>query len=152
MFNKDALYFVCYLIEGLSRATRNTKNDLIKYIDLTYLKHIYEFHDVYHCLPYDHLIGEQQEKLHIRPGRFNAEKRCNYKVPTVSSIARVYNRVLLKLTDEQDNIDILLTKLIEMYNSPICNKVDDFNTAMYYSPTEYIAECFKQGKVFDDGL
>lgn len=46
---KNSLFYLCSLIECVSRISRNEKNIVIKSLGMENLKKIYELADAYHC-------------------------------------------------------------------------------------------------------
>ena len=47
---------------------------------------------------------------------------------------------------ENEQIDVI-DALIEVYNSFISPKIDDYNSSFYYENPNYIFECYKEKKI-----
>ena len=45
--------------------------------------------------------------------------------------------------EDKDRIDAL----VEVYNSFISSKIDDYNSSVYYENPEYIFECYREKKM-----
>ena len=60
-------------------------------------------------------------------------------------MGKVYKR-LIKMVAEDENKDVIDT-LIEVYNSFISPKLDDYNSSVYYENANYIFECYKEKKM-----
>ena len=54
-----------------------------------------------------------------------------------------------QIEDVSGEADVVDT-LINVYDSWIDAKLSDYNSAFYYQPRDYIAECYRQGAVLDD--
>jgi hypothetical protein len=138
------LFFVCSLIEFIARTTKNTKADVVFALGKNKLMQILELADVYHSENMAKLTQELINECNIRPGHFDNISACLYAVPTHWDIGKVYKRLLLEIKRETgaDVIDLI----IDVFNSPIAKKIDDYNSSMYYENPDYIYESFKQGK------
>ena len=69
---------------------------------------------------------------------------CNIKKhPTFTAEERVN---LIKMVVKDEKIDVI-DALIEVYNSFISPKIDDYNSSVYYENPNYIFECYKAKKM-----
>ena len=70
---------------------------------------------------------------------------CKYSIPTHWDIGKVYKR-LIKMVAKEQNIDRI--KALQMvYNSFISEKIDDYNSSVYYENPSYIYECFAESRM-----
>ena len=53
------------------------------------------------------------------------------KVPSPTQMGKVYAR-LIESVNEEDN---LLAAIRRVYDAPICDVIDDYNTSAYYEPS-----------------
>lgn len=138
------LFFLCSLIEYIARKTKNTKTNVIAKIGKKKLLKILKLADVYHSENMAKLTEELIKEHRIKIGHFDNVSNCQYSVPTHWDIGKVYKRLLIEIEKETgtDIIDLLA----EVFNSPIAQKIDDYNSSMYYESPEYIYESYKQGK------
>ncbi|HOI92044.1 MAG TPA: hypothetical protein PLK28_16200 [Candidatus Rifleibacterium sp.] len=142
------LFFVCSLIEYVARQTKNTKADVVAAIGKKKLLKILELADVYHSENIARLTDELISEHNIKPGHFDNLTGCLYAVPTHWDIGKVYKRLVLAIAGETgaNVVDLL----VEVFNSPIARKIDDFNSSMYYENPDYIHESYKLGKPCED--
>lgn len=63
------------------------------------------------------------------------------RYPSVTQMGKVYTR-LVHSVDTEDN---LASAIQNVYNSPICDTIDDYNTGAYYEPSYIQTRAF-----FDD--
>ena len=138
------LFFLCSLIEYIARKTKNNKADVVSAIGNDKLMQILKLADVYHSENIEKLSEELIREYNIKLGHFDNVANCQYSVPTHWDIGKVYKRPLIEIEKETgtDIIDLLA----EVFNSPIAQKIDDYNSSMYYESPEYIYESYKQGK------
>ena len=66
-------------------------------------------------------------------------------MPSHWDIGKVYKR-LIKMVAVDEEIEIV-DALIEVYNSFISAKIDDYNSSVYYENPQYIFECYKEKKM-----
>ena len=106
---------------------------------------IYNLADVYHCDNIDRVSDDFIEAAHVKLGNFDNVADCGYAVPSHWDIGKVYKR-LIKMVAEDEQIDVI-DALIEVYNSFISPKIDDYNSSFYYENPNYIFECYKEKKI-----
>ena len=57
----------------------------------------------------------------------------------------MYKR-LIKQVAEDEKIDVV-DALFQVYRSFLSNKIDDYNSSVYYENPSYLFECYKQNKM-----
>lgn len=139
------LFYTCGLIEYISRKTKNIRADVVNKLGKDRINKIYELADVYHCDNIDKVCEEFASDADITPGNFDNVSDCGYSVPSHWDIGKVYRR-LIKMVAEDENITVI-EALIEVYNSFISPKIDDYNSSVYYENPNYIFECYKEKKM-----
>ena len=64
------------------------------------------------------------------------------KIPTALQMAKVYKRLIINtMTHGEDYADAIL----RVYNHPLCEVLDNYNTSAYYEPSPYIARSYFAG-------
>ena len=137
--DKD-LFYTCGLIEYIARKTKNIRSEVVKKLGKDRISKIYEFADVYHCENIDAVSDDFIEDASIVPGTFDNVADCGYAVPSHWNIGKVYKR-LIKMVAAYEKIGVV-DALIEVYNSFISSKIDDYNSSVYYENPNYIFECY----------
>lgn len=143
--NDNDLFFTCGLIEYISRKTKNVRADVVNKLGKENISKIYDLADVYHCDNIDSVSDSFIEAVGIETGHFDNVSKCGYSVPSHWDIGKVYKR-LIKMVAEDKKIEIV-DALIEVYNSFISAKIDDYNSSVYYENPQYIFECYKEKKM-----
>lgn len=134
------LFYTCGLIEYIARKTKNIRSEVVKKLGKDRISKIYEFADVYHCENIDAVSDDFIEDASIVPGAFDNVVDCGYAVPSHWDIGKVYKR-LIKMVAAYEKIGVV-DALIEVYNSFISSKIDDYNSSVYYENPNYIFECY----------
>ena len=76
---------------------------------------------------------------------FDNVGECQYSIPTYWDIGKVYKR-LIKQVAEDEKINVV-DALFQVYRSFLSNKIDDYNSSVYYENPSYLFECYKQNKM-----
>lgn len=109
------------------------------------LEKIYDLADIYHSDNIERVSEDFIKEADIKDGSFDNMGECQYAIPSHWDIGKVYKR-LIKQVAQEDNISVI-TALMEVYNSFISEKIDDYNSSMYYENPAYLFECFRENKV-----
>ena len=141
---ENDLFFVCSLIEYIARKTKNTKKAIIDKLGKEKISKIYELAEVYHSENIEKVSDELIEEKNIRTGEYDHVSKCQYRVPTYWEIGKVYKRLIIMVNSNKlEYIDTL----IEVISSWIVEKIDNYNSSMYYENPDYIYQCYVEGKV-----
>ena len=141
------LFFTCSLIDYIARRTKNRRADVVNTLGKKRLKKIYELADVYHSDSIDRVSDDFIEEAGIAQGNFDNVGECAYTIPSHWDIGKVYKR-LIKMVAEAEKIPVI-DALIKVYNSFISEKIDDYNSSVYYENPSYIFESFMQGELVE---
>lgn len=135
------LFYTCSLIEFIARKTKNLRSVVVNQLGKENIEKIYELADVYHCDSMEYVSEEFIEKVQMKEGNYNNVAECRYAIPSYWDIGKVYKRLIAKVAEEEE-ISVI-DALIEVYNSFITMKIDDYNSSVYYENPSYIYECYK---------
>ncbi len=139
------LFFTCSLIDYIARKTKNTRADIVNALGKNRLEKIYELADVYHSDNIDRVSDDFIEEASIKNGEFDNVKECKYAIPSYWDIGKVYKRLIKSVAAEEKTG--IIDALMKVYNSFISNKIDDYNSSMYYENPSYLLECYLENKV-----
>ena len=139
------LFFTCSLIDYIARKTKNIRSDVVNKLGKERLEKIYDLADIYHCDNIDRVSGDFIEEAGITSGTFDNVGECKYSIPSHWDIGKVYKR-LIKQAAQSEKIGII-DALIKVYNSFISDKIDDYNSSVYYENPSYIFECYIENKM-----
>ena len=110
--NKDDLFFVCTMIEYVSRTTHNRSRDVVARMSDEELMHQLRVANVNHCLSFEQVCDEWIEEYGIEEGTFDNISTCKYNVPTVLSIGRVYQTLILNVMELYEDMIETIKKYI----------------------------------------
>ena len=140
--NNNLLFYTCSLIEFISRQTKNNRKDVIEYLGED-LERIYNYEDVFHCEPIEKVANDFIIRNNISTGNFDNISKCKYNIPDYWEIGEVFERLIEDIYDEKD----VFRGIREVYSSWLAEKILNFNSDLYYQSRQYLAECYKAGKI-----
>lgn len=139
------LFYTCGLIDYIARKTKNVRSYVVNRLGKERLEKIYDLADVYHCDNIERVAEDFIEEANIEAGSFDNVGDCRYIIPSHWDIGKVYKR-LIKMAAEKENADVV-DVLFEVYNSFISEKIDDYNSSMYYENPSYLLACYEEKEV-----
>lgn len=137
------LFYICSLIEYISRKTNNTKKDVVEKIGKDGLTKIYSLASILHSEPMEKIKDEIIEKYGIKKGNY-LNNNFENPIPTYWDIGKVYQRLIVM---NSNNSKDYINSLFEVLTSWIIPKIDNYDSSMYYENPSYIYACFKEGKI-----
>ena len=141
---ENDLFYTCSLIEYIARKTKNEKKVIVQKLGKEKIEKIYNLAEVYHSEDIEQVSDEFIESYDISCGDYDIIKNCEYDIPSHFDIGKVYNRLILMISDnEEEYID----NLIKVLTSWIIKNIDNYNSSMYYENPGYIYQCFIEGKI-----
>lgn len=146
MKNDNALFYTCSLIEYIGRMQKQKRKDVVEKLTEPVLKRIYQYSDVLHCEMIEKVANEFTIMQKIEVGDFDNVAACRYDVPDYWTIGEVYERLIEDVTEEYTEENVL-KNLLAVYVSWISDAISDYNTDFFYQSREYIAVCYKEGKI-----
>ena len=138
------LYFVCYMIERVARRLRQHNCYVVSCLGDEGLVHELSIAETNHCINPEQVESEWIDHYHMSQGNFDVtgvDPKFTDRYPSVTQMGKVYAR-LVHSVDTEDN---LAAAIQNVYNSPICDTIDDYNTGAYYEPSYIQTRAF-----FDD--
>lgn len=141
---KNDLFFTCSLIEYIARKTKNTKKYIVEKLGKETIKKIYDLAQIYHSENMEKVSDEFIQKHEIKMGDYDVISRCNSKAPSFWELGRVYERLIIMINNSEEKY---IDTLIKVLSSWIIEKIDNYNSSMYYENPSYIYECFIQEKI-----
>lgn len=141
---QNSIYYVCSLIEYISRKTKNHRKTVIEHFSKENIEHQLYAAEVNHCLSFEQVSDELIEDYNIQTGNFDSEADCKYTIPSVTSIGTVYKRLVLDTSPEDPAQGIL-----DVFSSFISDEISDFNSNIYYQNPEYLRYSYLEGNLLN---
>jgi len=138
---KDDIYYVCTMIEFVARVTQNHRKDVIARLTKKSIEHQLKVAEVNHCLSFEQVSDEWIEQYGIENGVFDTIDDCKYTVPSVTSIGRVYQQLVLATMKEDEEAQAI----IDVFSSFISDEISNFNSNVYYSNPDYLKCSYEAG-------
>ena len=140
---KDDVYYVCSLIEYISRKTKNHRQDVIRYFSKKDIERQLRIAEVNHCLSFEQVSDEIIEEFDIKNGDFDTVNECKYEVPSVTSIGMLYQELVLSTMQNENAAE----GIINIFSSFITDEISDFNSNVYYTNPDYLRCSYLEGKM-----
>ena len=141
---ENDLFFVCSLIEYIARKTKNTKKYIVEKLGKETIKKIYNLAEVYHSEDMEKVSDELIEQRKIENGSYDIITTCKYRIPTIWELGRIYQRLIIMVNSNEEEY---IETLVEVLSSWIIEKIDNYNSSMYYENPGYIYECYIENKI-----
>ena len=139
------LYFVCYMIERTARQLKQPNKYVVNAMGHDELAKKLSLADTLHSENPISVAADWIDEYNLQPGTFDVADvqpdLCS-QIPTATQMGRVYKRLILNTL--QPNEDYA-TAILRVYNNPICEVIDNYNTSAYYEPSPYIARSYFAG-------
>lgn len=140
--NNDALFYTCSLIEYIGRITKNSRRDVVRYLGDD-IKRIYSHADVFHCEPIEKVADDFTTRNDIAYGAFDNISKARYTIPDYWDIGEVFER-LIEDTYEEEHV---IKGINEVFSSWLADKIENYNSDLYYQSREYLAECYRSNTI-----
>ncbi len=142
---KDDLFYVCSLIEFVGRKTKNRRRNIVLALGEEGIFKQLEDAQVNHSLSFEQVSDEVIEQYRIPEGKFDTISNCKYKIPSVTAIGKVYQRLILDCAQEGKEV----TELMNVFQSFISDEISNFSTNVYYSNPSYLMNSYREGILLD---
>ena len=143
---KNDLLYVCTLIEHIGRTTNNHRKDIVFKLGVEEIERLLKYANINHCLDLQQVSDEISNEYNITKGDFDTITKCKYNVPSVQSIGKVYQRLVM---DIQKKDQQLSQTIYDVFISFISDEISNFNSNVYYSNPEYLKYSYLEGTLLD---
>jgi hypothetical protein len=136
------LFFVCYMVERVARKIKQRNSYVVNQIGKEKLYHFLSLAQVLHSSNPLQVEAEWIEEFNLQDGTFditNVDKNLCDKIPTPLEMGSVYSRLIDSVSENY------VDGLIEVYNSDLCDVIDNYNSSAYYEPSYYITRAYLNG-------
>ena len=138
------LYFVCYMIERVARSIKQRNRYVVERIGSMGLARQLSTADTNHCLNPEQVVSDWREEYHLENGTTDVTHIDSHyadTVPSATQMGKVYARLIETVSQGQN----LVQSLQEVYASPICDIIDNYNTGAYYEPSYIQVRAYRNG-------
>ena len=143
--SENDLYFVCYMIERVARQLKQPNRYVVNTLGHDILAEKLSLANVLHAQNPLDVCTDWIDSYHLQPGNCDVTKvnpeLCEH-IPSALQMGKVYTRLILAtLMENEDYADAIL----RVYNSPICETLDNYNCSAFYEPSPYITRSYYAG-------
>lgn len=141
----DDLYFMCYMIERVSRKIHQRNKYTVNQIGKKELTRLISLTQALHCENPLKIEDDWVANYGLSDGDFDitdVNPELVDEVPTPTDIGKVYTRLILATAQPGENF---VDGMVRVYNNPICETIDNYNCSAYYEPSYYIARAYNHG-------
>ena len=140
--NNDALFYTCSLIEYIGRITKNSRKDVVRCI-MPDIRRIYSHADVFHCEPIEKVADDFITRNSVPTGVYDNVAKAKYEVPDYWDIGEVFSRLIEDNYDDGEEVQ----GIVDVLSSWLAERIQNYNSDLYYQSREYLAECYREGRV-----
>lgn len=142
---ENDLYFMCYMVERTARKLRRRNSYIVNTIGYDGLLDKISSASVLHCMNPLQVENDWIEEYHLEPGNFDitdVDRDLAEIIPTPTQMGKVYKRLILQTMEQGEDY---VQGMLRVYNSPICKKIDNYNSSAFYEPSYVIARAYYEG-------
>ena len=145
--SRNDLYFLCYMIERVARKIHQHNYYVVNKIDKEEWVRLISLANVLHCENPSKIEDEWIETYQLEKGSFNianVDAELVSHIPSPTQMGKVYMRLIVDNALPDENY---VEGMIRVYNHPICEVIDNYNSSAYYEPSYVIARAY-----YNDGF
>lgn len=142
---KDDVYFICYMIERVSRKIHQKNSYVVNKIGKSQLEHLISVANVLHSENPKVVEDDWIEEYQLEEGTVDVtdvDKDLVDRIPTALQMGKVYQRLI---SDTMQMEETEVEAIIRVYNDEICEVLDNYNASAYYEPSYVIARAYQNG-------
>ena len=142
---ENDLYFLCYMIERISRRLKQHNNYVVNAIPADKWRHLISLASTLHSENPLQVEDDWISEYNLVFGNFDItdiNPNMETKIPSDLQMGKVYMRLIIDtMLPEEDYIDAM----IRVYNNEICTVIDNYDCGAYYEPSYFIARAYYNG-------
>lgn len=141
----DDLYFVCYMVERVARQLKQPNKYVVNSIGKQGLREKLSLANVLHCENPDSVAHDWIEAYGLQQGEHdvtNVDAQYTDRIPTATQMGKVYCRLIISTLQEGEDYADGLNRV---YNHPIAEIIDDYNSSAYYEPSYVLTRGYWAG-------
>ena len=139
---ENDLYFLGYMIERIARRLHQRNKYVVNKISKEEWLRLISLADVLHCENPEKLEEEWIEGYELKQGDFNVlevNRELVQHIPTATQMGKVYKRLIIATMQQGENF---IDGMIRVYNSDLCETLDNYNCGAYYEPSYFITRAY----------
>lgn len=142
---KNDLYFACYMVERIARMLKQPNKYVVNTMGKRVLQEKLSLANVLHCENPDAVASDWIDAYGLLPGEYDVSKvdaQYTEHIPTATQMGKVYSRLIISTLQENEDY---AEGMIRVYNHPITEIIDDYNSSAYYEPSYVLTRSYLNG-------
>jgi hypothetical protein len=143
--SQDDVFFICYMVERVSRHLKRRNRYVINSIGDTELAKLLSLAGVLHCENPLQVENEWIDRFSLQAGTddvTDVNKELVDEIPSALQMGKVYQRLIFDTLEPDEDYS---TAIIRVYNNALCDVIDNYNGSAYYEPSYIIARAYYAG-------
>ena len=139
------LYFVCFMVERVARLLKQPNKYVVNMMGKREIEERLSLANVQHAENPDAVANQWIEGYSLANGNFDVtdvDANLVTKIPTDLQMGKVYSRLIQSTLKDDEN---LADAMLRVYNDPLCEIIDNYNSSAYYEPSYFITRAYYQG-------
>lgn len=146
--SENDLYFMCYMVERVARELHQRNKYVVNTMGYDNLYDRISVANVLHCENPLKVVDDWIREYKLERGDFDitdVDRELAEIIPTPTQMGKVYTRLILQTRETDEDY---VQGMIRVYNSPICDKIDNYNCSAFYEPSYVIARAYFEGDFY----
>ena len=143
--SENDLYFVCFIIERVARKIHQRNAYVVNTFGVTELRKLLSVASVLHCENPDKVAADWIRDYSLQYGNFdiaNVNRSLVVSIPSETQMGKVYKRLILNTLQKGEDY---AQAIVRVYNSSVCETIDNYNSSAYYEPSYVITRAYYNG-------
>lgn len=139
------LFFVCYMIERVARHIKQRNKYVVQKLGKKGLERQLSIAESLHCLNPEKVVSDWVEEFKLERGEFDVTKidsRFTDRYPSETQMGKIYARLVSSIATDGNWVE----GVQNVYASPICDVIDNYNASAYYEPSYVQVQAFYKGE------
>lgn len=143
---ENDLLFLCYIVEKISRKLHQKNKYVVNRMGHRGLSEKMSLAGVLHSENPEKVADELIREYEMEQGTFDVmavDDSLVKTIPTETQMGKVYKRLIIQTLQEGEDY---AQGMLRVYNAPICEIIDNYNSSAYYEPSYVIAKAYQTGE------
>ena len=139
------LYFVCFMVERIARLLKQPNKYVVNTMGKKEIEERLSLANVQHAENPDAVANQWITDNSLSSGNVDVtdvDADLVTKVPTDLQMGKVYSRLIQSTLKDDEN---LADAMLRIYNDPLCEIIDNYNSSAYFEPSYFITRAYYQG-------
>lgn len=141
----DDVFYICYMIERVARRLHQKNQYVVNKIGKDEMYHLLSVANILHAKNPLDVEDDWIQDYGLQKGDYDVtvvDRELVSEIPTPIQMGKVYQRLIRDTASQSENY---VDGIFRIYNSEICDVIDNYNCSAYYEPSYVIARAYYAG-------